>query len=261
MGRRTNEQICIDLRKERARLYSKRSRILKMLQNKKLKSKKREEADNDYKKVENRLEEIKDKLFRCGKKYSRLKKQRNKLRRHQYYLQSKTEKIREKMLEKGLTKKEKAALKKELNIVGRYKRQTAEEIQTIEKAMQLPTGVVSSSSGIDRGVVSVSGGKFVVQDVLWKLAESWNKWLSSGYFTTLVLDDEIFDVEDNPMIATAAIYQAYDWALAWQHVYGTPFFFAFGDAANGYLEIKVKEYTSDMYAGEIEKHKGDIEQQ
>ena len=60
------------------------------------------------------------------------------------------------------------------------------------------------------------------------------------------------------MVGTAAIYAAYDWAMSWQHVYGTPFFFAFGDTENGYLEIKVKEYTTDMYADEIAKHKGDI---
>ena len=60
------------------------------------------------------------------------------------------------------------------------------------------------------------------------------------------------------MIATAAVYQAYDWALAWQHIYGSPFFFAYIDAMNGYLEIKVKQYTTNLYDDEIRRHGSDI---
>lgn len=258
MGRRTNEQICIDLRKERGRLYSKRRRTLKKLQNKRLRGDKREDAELEYKKIEKRLDEIREKLFRCGKKYAKLKKERNKLRRHQHYLQKKVDKLREKLKDDKLTKKEQKKLRKELNIVGVYKRRTHEQMIGVEKMMKLPLGNVKSSIGVDKGVVSVKGGKFVVQDIIWVMTASWHKWLNSGYFETLVLDDEMFDIGDNPMIATAAIYQAYDWAMSWQHVYGTPFFFAFGDAENGYLEIKVKEYTTDMYQEEINKHRGDV---
>ena len=239
LGRRSNEQICIDLRRERGNLYSRRTRLLK--------KPKSEENDLKYKSIEKRLDAIRTQLFKCGKKYSAFKKQRSKLRRHQRYLQSKIEKLRSRLRTEKLSKKEISAIKKEINVIGIYKLRTGEKIQMVEKTMQMPVGNVKSSTGVDKGVVSVSGGKFVVQDIIWKMTESWEKWLNSGYFETLVLDNEVFDMADNPMIATIAVYQAYDWALAWQHVYGTPFFFAFGDTVNGYLELKVKEYTTDMY--------------
>ena len=251
MGRRTNEQICIDLRKERANLYSKRNRILK-----KPKSKKNDKA---YKTIEKRLDAIREQLFRCGKKYAKFKKQRTKLRRHQYYLQKKVDKIRDKLNEPNLKDKERKALIKEMNIIGTYKMRTGEEILLVEKAMKLPIGDVKSSVGIEKGVISLKSGRFVEQDIIWVMTESFNKWLSSGYFDTLVIDDEMYDMADEPIVATAAVYSAYDWALSWQHIYGTPFFFAFGDAQNGYLEIKVKEYTSDLYSDEISKHNGDID--
>jgi hypothetical protein len=250
MARRTNEQICIDLRRERSNLYSKRTRLLK-----KAKSKKNDKA---YNAIEKRLDAIREQLFRCGKKYGKFKKQRTKLRRHQYYLQGKVKKIREKLKDSKLKDKERKALIKELNVIGTYKMKTGEEIQMIEQAMKLPIGDVTSSIGIDKGIVSLQGGKFVEQDIIWIMTESWSKWLNSGYFNTLVLDDEMFDLTDNPMVATAAVYSAYDWALSWQHVYGTPFFFAYGDANSGYLEIKVKEYTSDLYTNEINNSKGNI---
>lgn len=252
-GRRTNDQLCSDLRNERGRLYTKRARLVK--------SPKTTKNDLEYSRIENRLDAIREQLFRCGKKFSNFKKQRTKLRRHQYYLQSKIENLRARLTDKTLTKKEIAEIKKEINVIGIYKLRTGEKIRMIERTMNLPIGNVKSSSGIDKGVVSVSGGKFVVQDIIWKMTESWHKWLSSGYFYTLVLDNEIYDIEENPMIATAAVYQAYDWAMAWQHVYGTPFFFAFGHTKKGYLEIKVKEYTTDMYANEIAQHGDDIEEQ
>jgi len=258
MGRRTNAQICIDLKKERSKLYRERTTILKNLMKPKFTGSKREKAEKRYKSIQNKLISIKDRLFRCGTKFSDFKKQRTKLRKHQYYLQSKIEKLRVKIADPSLSKKERKALNKELNIVGVFKRKTAEKIHLIEKAMKLPVGTIASSRGVDTGVVAVTGGKFVVQDIIWRMTEGWHKWLSSGYFDTLVIDDEIFDISENPMIATAAVYQAYDWAMAWQHVYGTPFFFAYGDAMNGYLELKVKEYTTDMYAAEIAKHSGDI---
>tara|TARA_R110000822_G_C15264480_1_gene488557 strand:- start:518 stop:1276 length:759 start_codon:yes stop_codon:yes gene_type:complete len=251
MGRRSNEQICLDLRKERSNLYSKRTRVLKKSASKK--------NDKAYNAIEKRLDAIREQLFRCGKKYSSFKKQRTKLRRHQYYLQLKVKKIREKLNDPNIKGKERKDLVKEMNVIGTFKLRTGEEIQMIETVMKLPIGNVKTSMGVDKGIVSLKSGRFAVQDIIWVMTESWNKWLSSGYFVTLVLDDEMFDLTDNPMVATAAVYAAYDWALSWQHVYGTPFFFAFGDATNGYLEIKIKEYTSDLYSDEINKYKGDIE--
>lgn len=257
MGRRSNEQICIDIRKERGRLYSKRTRIIKKLKNSKIKPSKKKLADKAYNTIEKRLDAIREQLFRCGKKYAKYKGQRVKLRKHQYYLQTKVDKLRV-QLKSAKTDVSRKRIQKEINIVGKFKLKTGEEINQIEKTMMLPIGDVKSSSGVVKGVTSIKGGKFVNQGIIWEMVKDWNKWLNSGYFDTLVLDDMIYDISDNPMIATAAVYQAYDWALSWQHIYGTPFYFAFGDATNGYLEIKVKDYTTEMYAEEIKKHGSDI---
>ena len=257
MGRRSNEKICEDLRKERSQIYSRRTRLLKKLSNPKLSDSKRRESDKQYKALQKRLDAIREQLFRCGKKYAKYKGQRTKLRKHQLYLQSKVNKLRED-LDKATTKAEKKRIQKEINIVGKFKMKTGEQINQIERTMNLPIGDVKSSEGVYKGITSIKGGKFVKQGVIWEMTDGWNKWLASGYFDTLVLDDKIFDISDNPMIATAAVYEAYDWALAWQHIYGSPFFFAFGDAINGYLEIKVKEYTTTLYDEEIRKHGSDI---
>jgi len=251
MGRRSNQQICLDLRKERGNLYNRRIRVLR-----KPKSKTNDEA---YEAIKNRLDAVREELFRCGSKYAKFKRQRTKLRKHQHYLQLKVKRIRESLQDPKLTAKRRKELIKEMNIVGTFKLRTGEDIQMIESVMRLPIGNVKSAQGVDKGIVSLKSGRFTEQDIIWVMTESWNKWLSSGYFTVLVLDDEMFDLTENPMVATAAVYAAYDWAMSWQHVYGTPFFFAFGDANKGYLEIKVKEYTSDLYSEEIKRHKGDIE--
>jgi hypothetical protein len=257
MGRRSNEKICEDLRKERGQIYSRRTRIIKKLSNPKFKGSNRLEADKAYKTLQKRLDAIREQLFRCGKKYANYKGQRIKLRKHQQYLQTKVNKLREEF-GKAKTKAEKKRIQKEINIVGKFKMKTGEQINQIERTMKFPIGDVKSSEGVYKGITSIKGGKFVIQAVIWEMTDGWNKWLASGYFDTLVLDDEIFDISDNPMIATAAVYQAYDWALAWQHIYGSPFFFAYGDAINGYLEIKVKQYTTNLYDDEIRRHGSDI---
>ena len=178
--------------------------------------------------------------------------------RHQYYLQGKIRNIRSEMAVSGISKKQSKSLKKKLNIIGTYERKTLDDIHLVEKSMKLPIGTIGSGSAAIKGIVSLKSGKFVDQNIIWRLTEDWQKWLDSGYFDTLVLDDEIYDMDENPMIATAAIYQAYDWAIAWQHIYGSPFYFVYGDAKSGYLEIKVKEYTTDMYTAEIAAHGGNI---
>ena len=233
MGRRSNDQICIDLRKERGRLYSKRSAIVRKLQNKKFQGSKRKKANDDWESIQSRLEAIKEQLFRCGKKYSKFKKQRTKLRRHQRYLKSK--------LESG------TMTKKELNLTYKEMRRTAQVINQVENAMLLPVGKMKT--GVT-GFIAVKGGKFKTDEVLWALADMFNKWADSGDFSILVLDDELIDLANDPIQAKIKVDQAIQQAMAWQHINPSPHFFAMGDIPSGYLEIMVQNYQQDMYAGD-----------
>lgn len=233
MGRRTNEQICIDLRKERSRLYSRRNRLAKKMQNKKLPEKTRETASKQWDSVQKKLDGVREKLFRCGKKYSRLKTQRTKLRRHQRYLKSK--------VDKGTLSK------KQLNAAYKQMRRTAQEINKVENAMLLPVGKMKTGN---TGFVAVKGGKFKTDEVLWALSDMFRKWNESGDFMILVLDDELIDMAELPVVAQIKIDQAIQNAMAWQHINPSPHFFALGDIPNGYLEIKVMDYESGMYGDE-----------
>ena len=54
-----------------------------------------------------------------------------------------------------------------MNIIGTYKLRTGEDILMVEKAMKLPVGNVKSSTGIEKGIVSLKSGRFVEQDIIW----------------------------------------------------------------------------------------------
>ena len=233
MGRRTNEQICIDLRKERSQLYSKRNRVLKKLQNKKLRGQKRKEADREWQSLQNRLEAIKVQLFRCGKKYASFKKQRTKLKRHQRYLSKK--------VAQGTLNK------KELKLAYEEMRRTIKTINEVETAMLLPVGKMKR--GVT-GFIQATGGKFKTTEVLWALSEMFKNWVNSGEFSILVLDDEIIDIASNPIVGQIKVDQAIQQAMAWQDINPSPYFYAYGDIPNGYIEIMVMNYQQDMFEGE-----------
>jgi len=38
--------------------------------------------------------------------------------------------------------------------------------------------------------------------------------------------------------------------MAWQHINPSPHFFAMGDISNGYLEIMVKNYQTELFMNE-----------
>ena len=65
MKRRTTEQICADLRKERGGLYSKRNSSLKKLQSSKISSKNKSKYQKQYDRASKRLDYIKEYLFKC----------------------------------------------------------------------------------------------------------------------------------------------------------------------------------------------------
>ncbi|HUV72319.1 MAG TPA: hypothetical protein VMW25_04865 [Clostridia bacterium] len=240
--RRTIEEMCNDLRRDRNKLYAQRRKYIDTLSRKNLSADVRKETDSKWKSVQKKIETIKDKLFKCGKKYGRLKEQRVSLRKHQHYLSKKIKEGRA----AGMSNTQ-------INRIGIEERKTIEALNSVERAMQLPIAILASGKG-QALIKSLRQGRFVEQEPIWRLADRFQELLNSAYFETLVLDDDIYDMAALPIVAIAAVYQAVDWAMAWQHIYGTPFYFMFGDANAGYLEIKVKQFTTDLYYKEIEKH-------
>ena len=197
MGRRSNEQICIDLRKERGKLYARRSRATIKLQNKKLQGENRKKIEEHWENTQKRLDEIKAHLFRCGKKYSKFKSQRTKLRRHQRYLKNKVDTL--------------TLSKKQLNLTYKEMRRTAEMINRVENSMLLPVGKMKTGL---TGFLAVKGGKFKTDEVLWALAEMFKKWVHSADFAILVLDDEIIDIANDPIVAQIKVDQAIQQAMS-----------------------------------------------
>jgi len=231
MGRRSNEQICKDLRKERARLYSKRNRITKKEKAGVSNDLEQTKLDIERDKIEDRLMEIKVKLFKCGKKFAKLRKQRTKLRRQQTYL---------------LKKAQSGALsKKQLRETYQTMRKKAAAINEIEYAMQLPVGQITKGEA-KLGFQAISGGTFKSDEVLWALASDFDGWLASGAFSYMMLDGELIDL-DNVIYGKMKIDEAVQEAMAWQHINPSPHYFVFGDPVQGFLDIRVKTYQTDLF--------------
>ncbi len=79
MKRRTNEQICADMRSERPSLYRKRSQALQNLKKSNLSAKEKRKYERQYQKADKRLETIKTFLFKCSDKYKKLRDQKTKI--------------------------------------------------------------------------------------------------------------------------------------------------------------------------------------
>lgn len=86
--RRTTEQICADIRKERVGLYRKRTKALKSLNKSGLSDKQKKKVQRSYDRADKRIRDIKSYLFKCTKKYDKLRNQKKKLQRRKSYLTS-----------------------------------------------------------------------------------------------------------------------------------------------------------------------------
>jgi len=229
MGRRTNQQICDDLRKERGNIYSKRSRLIKKPSNQKNTKK--------LATLNKRLDAIRSQLFRCGNKYSKLKKEKSKLKRHNQYLKGKVKKINEDFAKNKITK---TSYTKDKREIYKQQRATISDIKDVEKAMKLP--IETYVGGV--GVVSLGKGEFAGTAILWKLRDMLRVWLASGQFEYIVIDGELFDT-DNELLIWLQVDTAEMEAMAFQDI--NPFyalFYYYADPKNYYLEIKIKDFVS-----------------
>ena len=87
--RRTTEQICIDLKKERSRLYSRKYYAKKKLKSGNLTKKQEKKWLSKISKSDNKISNANAKLFKCGKRYGKLKKEVKKVQNQKRYVLSK----------------------------------------------------------------------------------------------------------------------------------------------------------------------------
>lgn len=264
MARRTVDQICDDLRAERSKLYSSRSRVNKKATQATNKRKKKV-FENQYRRINKRIDKIRDELFRCGKKFQKLKLKKKSLKKHQSYRASAQKKIWENMGDLKLkidnlkklpkTRKnvsERRVFETELNVLKRKyddnskkARTTIKKINDLDQAMKLPISVLRNQK--ITGLTSTGGGTYKDEQVLWRLPDIYNSIISNGTIKILVLDGEYIDIYSNPILARMQIEQAYLTAMSYQSVGGTPKFFYYVDEINGLLQIFVNNYTTSAY--------------
>ena len=67
--RRTQAQMCEAKKKERGKYYARRSTALRKLTNPKIQGKKRDKAERERKRADNKINQINHYLFKCTKKY------------------------------------------------------------------------------------------------------------------------------------------------------------------------------------------------
>ena len=228
MGRRTNEQICNDLRKERGNIYSKRSRLIKKPSNPK--------NDKKLAALNKRLDAIKIQIFRCGNKYSKLRSEKSKLKRHNQYLKGKVKKLSDDYSNKKITKKD---LNKEKRKAYQQQRETISKIKDVENAMRLPV----PSYNVSVGMQSLGAGTFAGTGVVWRLRDMVRDWLASGMFEYIIIDGELLDT-DNPLLIWVKVDEAELDAMAFQDITSVSMFYYYVDPVNHYLEIKVREFNS-----------------
>jgi len=219
--RRTQDEICEDLRKERARLYSRRYRINKKLE-KGVSSKEEKKLNKEWFRIQNRLDKIRTDIFKCGKKYAKLKKQRSKLKRHIRYLKSKA--------------KDATTLKEKNKNYLRIRKAMVREL-ILDSLMDKP--VVRKKAPELGAMVTPMG--LVKEDVLFKLPDLAKEWLSSGDFKDVVLDGKRIEIV-SPVIVGMEIDEAYEEAMFSQKGYSVAFFKAVLDYDTKTLFLNVVTY-------------------
>ena len=175
--RRTTEQICADMRKERPSLYNKRNNALRKLQTGNLSLSKQGKVKGDYDKANKRLDDIKAFLFKCSKKFGKLKTQKRKITQKKSYLGKK--------FKDADTKKEKNQILKDIRGVV----SDGNKVDVLmDRALFMEKGEVQFRA-VSMGVVD--------QTIpAWLLVEETRTLMLSKRFNTIVINGEPYPVDD-----------------------------------------------------------------
>ena len=175
--RRTTDQICADLRKERGGLYTKRTSSLKQLQKSSISKKDKAKYQKRYDKASKRLDYIKEYLFKCSKKFAKLKTQKTKVNQRKSYLGKK--------FKEATTNKEKNKLLKGIrDVVG-----DGNKLDVL----------MNRAVGMEKGEVQFKQSGIGIADQIipaWLLVEEARTLMLSKRFDNIVIDGEPFPVDD-----------------------------------------------------------------
>lgn len=175
--RRTTEQICADLRKERPKLYSKRNSALKKLQSGNIKLKEQKKYTKQYERATKRLDYIKEYLFKCSKKFDKLRQQKKKITQKKANLSQK--------FKNATTKTEKNKILKSIRDVvadGNKLDVMMERAKFMEKG-EIQFKAVSSGV-VDQTIPA------------WLLVEEARNLMLSKRFNTIVVNGEPYQIDD-----------------------------------------------------------------
>ena len=175
--RRTTEQICADLRKERGGLYSKRNSSLKKLQSSKISTKNKAKYQKQYDRASKRLDYIKEYLFKCSKKFGKLKDQKKKVNQKKAYLSKK--------FKDASTNTEKNKILKSIrDVVG-----DGNKLDVL----------MNRAVGMEKGEVQFKQSAIGVADQIipaWLLVEETRTLMLSKRFNTIVINGEPIPIDD-----------------------------------------------------------------
>lgn len=179
--RRTQAQMCEAKKKERGKYYARRSTALRKLTNPKIQGKKRDKAEKERKRADNKINQINHYLFKCTKKYDNLRKQKRRV-------QNKKSKMRSAL--KGMTQKEKnRSLLKIRDLV--IKENSLDKL--MGKGIWLKRGKVTFDSDSQKGAVEQ-----VVP--AWLLGAEVNDKLLSGKFDVITINGVEYNIADTGIL-------------------------------------------------------------
>ena len=179
--RRNQAQMCVDKKKERSKLYARRTKALNLLTNPKIQGKQRDKAERDRKRADKKIFSINHYLFKCTKKYSKLKKQKKSVQQKKSRMRSSMKTMNEK--QKGRT----------LHKI----RQLVEDENSLDLLMRkgvfMEKGEVKFRSDADTGIV---------EQVIpaWLLGAEVNDKLLSGRFDTIIINDKSYNIAETGVL-------------------------------------------------------------
>lgn len=181
--RRTNEQLCIDLKKDRNKLYKKRSAALKDLKKSRLPKRRKTVLENQVARASKNITKINVRLVKCSKKWENFKVNKRKIRR-------KINTLKRQIRDGELSSKEINRLQHEI-------RGYSEIIEKLEGKLYEPymEEAILPKGQKDR-IVREDGNIIEEYLVLWEVKEKVEDAISIGRFDRINIDGIFLKTDD-----------------------------------------------------------------
>ena len=188
--RRTNIEICIQLRKDRDKLYRQRAKLINEQKLGKLSTKQTDKSNDRIKRLSSRIDSYKSKLFKCGKKYAGLKKKRksliNKVNRIKRLLKS----------DRTISKSERNKMLSEILLLN-------SDIRDLSKVMQME--IYEQGKGKLFYVSDISLLESTEMTVIWDAKSKIEGLIRNNEFDTLIIGTEPYNLIIDRLSALFAV--------------------------------------------------------